>query len=341
MFKELTALPTEQEIKSFWKHVDKTFISIICTCFNQQDYIADAINSFLAQKTEYAFEVIIHDDASTDKTCDILKAYEQSYPSIVKVIYQTENQYSKGNVKVENIALRKSRGEFIALCEGDDFWVDELKLQKQLEGLLACPDLKLCFTSAYTLAPNGQVNKTANYNEKVKVFPFSDIIKGGGALIPTASIFMRRSVMESLPSWFENAPVGDIFIQINGSKPQGALYLPDVTVVYRVDAVGSWSVSQKYVPEEKVKSQVAKLASCYNLLAEDNDNYDDYQIAKLNLYIASALKAISQQRYGLAKYFINKSKEIPHSSKRKQVLIAFQHCLPFFRLLHNAVKSFR
>jgi len=341
MFKELTALPTEQEIKSFWKHVDKTYISIICTCFNQQDYIADAINSFLAQKTEYAFEVIIHDDASTDKTCDILKAYEQSYPSIVKVIYQTENQYSKGNVKVENIALRKSCGEFIALCEGDDFWVDELKLQKQLEGLHACPDLKICFTSAYTLAPDGQVNKTAKYNEKVKVFPFSDIIKGGGALIPTASIFMRRSVMESLPSWFESAPVGDIFIQISGSKPAGALYLPDTTAVYRVEAVGSWSSAQKYVPEEKVKAQVSKLVSCYNLLAEGSDNYVDFQIAILNLYVANALKAISQKRYALAKYFISKAKGISHTSKRKQVLVAFQYCLPFFRFLHNTAKSFR
>lgn len=341
MFKKLAAIPTEADIKSFWKHTDKTYVSIICTCFNQEGYITDAIESFLAQKTDFAFEVIIHDDASTDKTCEILKQYEQNYPSIIKVIYQTENQYSKGNVKVENIALRESCGEYIALCEGDDFWVDELKIQKQLLGLKNHPELKFCFTSAYTLAPNEKIQKTANYSDQEKVIPYSDIIKGGGAIIPTASIFMQREVMESLPDWFESAPVGDIFIQINGAKPFGALFLPDITVVYRVDAVGSWSSAQREVPESKVKSQVAKLVSCYNSLAEDSQYNDDFQMAILNLYVANALKAISQKRYSLAIHFIEYAKSIPHKSRRKQILVAFQHCLPIFRMLNNAAKSFR
>ena len=103
------------------------------------------------QKTTFPFEYLIHDDASTDDTADIIREYEIRYPDIIKPIYQTENQYSKKIYIVENIQLPIAQGKYIAICEGDDYWTDPLKLQKQVDFLDTHPDYTLCGGMYWTL----------------------------------------------------------------------------------------------------------------------------------------------------------------------------------------------
>lgn len=86
------------------------------------------------QKTNFKYEILIHDDASTDKTASIIKEYEGKYPDLIKAIYQEENQYSRGN-NVNFILLERAKGKYLAFCEGDDYWIDENKLQKQVDFL--------------------------------------------------------------------------------------------------------------------------------------------------------------------------------------------------------------
>jgi len=101
-------------------------VSICCLTYNHAPYIRDAIEGFLMQKTNFPVEILIHDDASTDGTADIIREYETRYPDIIKPIYQTENQYSKG-VKISwEYQFSRARGKYIALCEGDDYWTDKL-----------------------------------------------------------------------------------------------------------------------------------------------------------------------------------------------------------------------
>ena len=108
-------------------------VSICCATYNHQKYIRDAIEGFLMQKTTFPFEILIHDDASTDGTADIIREYEAKYPDIIKPIYQRENQYSKG-IKISQVyQFPRAQGKYIALCEGDDYWIDPLKLQKQVD----------------------------------------------------------------------------------------------------------------------------------------------------------------------------------------------------------------
>ena len=107
-------------------------VSVICLTYNQEKYIEKALNGFVKQKTNFKFEVLVHDDASTDKTTEIIKQYEKKYPDIVKPIYQKTNQFSIGNNPTK-ICFKKSKGKYIALCEGDDYWCDENKLQKQYD----------------------------------------------------------------------------------------------------------------------------------------------------------------------------------------------------------------
>ena len=125
--------------------MDKIKLSIVCLAYNHKAFIREALDSFVMQKTNFPFEVIIHDDASTDGTSDIIREYEAKYPDIIKPIYQTENQWGKKHIW-RDIVLPFVRGEYVAMCEGDDYWTDPLKLQKQVDFLDAHSDYSVCTT---------------------------------------------------------------------------------------------------------------------------------------------------------------------------------------------------
>lgn len=123
---------------------NEILVSICCITYNHEKYIRDAIEGFLMQKTDFPFEVLIHDDASTDGTADIIREYETKYPDIIKPIYQTENQYSKGIKISATYNYPRAKGKYIALCEGDDYWTDPLKLQIQVNVLEKHPQYVFC-----------------------------------------------------------------------------------------------------------------------------------------------------------------------------------------------------
>ena len=112
-------------------------VSICCTAFNHEKFIRNCLDGFLIQKTNFKVEILINDDCSTDSTASIIKEYELKYPTLFNVFYQKENQYSKGIKPWPNVLFPASQGKYIALCEGDDYWTDPLKLQKQVDFLEA------------------------------------------------------------------------------------------------------------------------------------------------------------------------------------------------------------
>ncbi|MBD3843746.1 MAG: glycosyltransferase family 2 protein [Campylobacterales bacterium] len=246
-------LRTEQEIMANWKgDLSKPVVSVCCIAYNHELYIEDALEGFLIQETDFPFEIIIHDDASTDKTADIIREYSSAYPNIIKPIFQTENQFSM-NFHLPFInTFNTSCGEYIALCEGDDYWISSEKLQKQVELMRQYPDINISFHPAYKVDGFELVkNKIfANHSKTVKIFPPKEVILGDGGFMPTQSLMIKSEVMKNLPDWFFNyAPVGDYYIQIISSIDKGALYLPFVNSIYRTNIAGSWSTSQK----EKIK----------------------------------------------------------------------------------------
>ena len=126
---------------------NQIIVSIQCLAYNHAPYIRQCLDGFVMQKTNFRFEAIVHDDASTDGTQDIIREYEKKYPDIIKPIYQKENQYSKGiSGYITNLVTQKSKGKYIALCEGDDYWTDPLKLQKQVDYLEANPDYGMVYS---------------------------------------------------------------------------------------------------------------------------------------------------------------------------------------------------
>jgi glycosyltransferase involved in cell wall biosynthesis len=130
------------------------FVSVCMTTYNHEAYIAEAIEGVLMQKTSFPFELLIHDDASTDGTADIIREYEARYPDIIKPIYQKENQYSKGVCVERKFLFSRVQGKYVAVCEGDDYWTNPLKLQKQVDFLESHPDYSICGGMYQTIYEN-------------------------------------------------------------------------------------------------------------------------------------------------------------------------------------------
>ena len=127
------------------KNLDKPLVSIICPTYNHENYIRQCLEGFINQILDFDIEIIVHDDASTDKTVEIIKEFESKYPDLFNNIYQIENQFSKDVASVSRIMYDKANGKYFAFCEGDDYWKDPYKLKKQVE-LLESTNSDFCYS---------------------------------------------------------------------------------------------------------------------------------------------------------------------------------------------------
>jgi glycosyltransferase involved in cell wall biosynthesis len=126
------------------ENINKPLVSICSLTFNHEAFIRDCLDGFVMQKTNFTYEILIHDDASTDKTQTIIKEYQSKYPDLIKPILQKENQFSKGVKGINGkYNFSRSQGKYLALCEGDDYWTDPYKLQKQVDYMEANPEVVL------------------------------------------------------------------------------------------------------------------------------------------------------------------------------------------------------
>ncbi|QDF67643.1 glycosyltransferase [Shewanella sp. SNU WT4] len=267
---------TENDVIKHWKYTDKVYVSVVCPTYNQDIYIKNAVDSFLSQVTEYRFEIIVHDDASTDNTKSILNSYKSKYPSLIKVITQIDNQFSININMPFKHCLDIAQGEYIALCEGDDFWYTNDKLQKQIKELEDNKGYNIVISSAVGLSNDGSYNDFCNIGQEKLLIPFANCILGPRKdFYPTASFFFRKSALNHIPSWFYNAPVCDYYVHLFCSYPNGCIYLPEKTVVYRLSAVGSLSSLM-----DKNKFIVLKNRS-YDCILKLNDMYSLDNEAKL------------------------------------------------------------
>lgn len=223
--------------------VNTVQVSIICCTYNHEDYIAEAVKSFLMQRTSFPFEILIHDNASTDNTTDILKQLESKYPKQLKVIYQEENQYVKA-IDINFELAKQAKGKYIAYCQGDDFWTDPNKLQKQFHFMESHPSYSLCVHAGNIVRSFDKKelahNQLSDWN---KTFTTSEIIEGGRGLFLTNSMFFRKSWLNEKPLFLQNAPVGDYPLAIYLALKGKVYYIADRMSSYRVEVEGSWTMS--------------------------------------------------------------------------------------------------
>ena len=302
---KLTPSDEEKDIINNWKYTDKVYISCVCTTYNQERYIADTVNGMLAQVSDYKFEIIIHDDASSDGTRDILLKFKEKYPSIIVLILQDENQYSKGK-KISLLAVEYAVGEYVAFCEGDDFWIDENKLKKQYS-LIKNSDCDICFTNAYMEYSDGKRIKFINSKKHSNKCSISEVVRSGGGGMPTASIMIKSDIFRTVPDWFSSAPVGDYFIQILGSLRNGAVFLNDITVVYRVGAVGSWTINRIKVSDNKLKMESEAYVNIFDKLKSSGVSRCDADYAVANELYNLAACCVKKRSFILASRMISDS----------------------------------
>jgi glycosyltransferase involved in cell wall biosynthesis len=218
-------------------------VSIVCITYNHESYINDALDGFVMQKTDFPYEIIVHDDASTDGTANIIREFEAKYPELFVTILQNENQFSKKVNIWGNITFPKARGKYIALCEGDDYWTDPYKLQKQIDFLEGNPEYSFSIHAAKVL--DMDTGKTGILKHKCKngfrTFTTKDAILIGGSLITTNSMVLRSEFIRNIPEWFNNSPTGDFALSLILSIHGKVAYFDDVMSVYRRGVPGSWT----------------------------------------------------------------------------------------------------
>jgi glycosyltransferase involved in cell wall biosynthesis len=191
-------LPTEHEIMRNWKNCSsKPIASICCTAYNHEQFIEKTLEGFLIQKTDFVFEIIIHDDASTDKTPNIIRKYEKKYPKLIKAIYQKENKFSIGLKPMAGFVIPRATGKYIAICEGDDFWIKDNKLQKQVDFLETNPEYGMVSTDGFIIDENGRFLSDNNKPMKNSLdVSFFDLLHRNR--IGTLTTCIRTNLMKTL-----------------------------------------------------------------------------------------------------------------------------------------------
>lgn len=236
----------------------KILVTICCITYNQAKYIKQCLDGFVMQKTNFKFEVLINDDASTDGTTDIIREYEAKYPNMIKPIYQVENQYQQNKLdKVIKKIYSNVKGKYVAICEGDDYWTDPYKLQKQVDFLEAHPDYSICFHPAKVIY-EGFSNK---HEDEIYPSNYKNLKPNIETLlewnfIPTASVMYRWRFKEGedLNQYYPTRIyAGDIHMHLLHAKVGKIKMLPEVMSVYRKHPQGitsyfegSWDALYRY-----------------------------------------------------------------------------------------------
>jgi len=234
-------IQTEEEMLARWGHLDEPLVSIVCTAYNHEPFIADAIDGFLIQQTDFPFEILIHDDASKDRTAEIIEKYEKRYSNIIKPVYQKENQYSKGK-KIFFSEIKRATGRYIAVCEGDDYWIDPLKLSKQVRFLEKNPEYVITGHDAVVVDVEGKIIKESKLPDfHKKDFDSDDLIKVRAWILTMSWVF--RNVLLDMPPEMHLVKNGDTFMTSLLGWYGKSKYMSEIQpAVYRVHAGGVWSL---------------------------------------------------------------------------------------------------
>ena len=223
---------------------ERIMVSVCCITYNQEKYIANALDSFLNQKTNFRYEIIIHDDASTDGTVDIIKKYKMKYPDKIVTIFEKENQYSKKHNSVLNIVFSRARGKYIALCEGDDGFCNSDKLQLQFDKINNNSSISLVSHNNKVIDDNGNFIEDSVPYSKHKITE-RDFLNNYYNSMHTSSMMFRKRDVINLPEYFNNALVGDLPLKMYLLSIGNCYHINKIMSFYRIGSIGSWSLSQK------------------------------------------------------------------------------------------------
>lgn len=251
-------------------------VTVLCLTFNQVKYVEAMLEGVVNQITNFDYEVIIHDDASTDGTAIILHEYEKKYPELIKVIYEKENQWSKGVKITQKNLMPLVTGKYVAFCEGDDFWIDHNKLQEQVDFLEGHLDYVCVAHNALCMdIKDNKIYSLNNFETSRDVHEW-EIIDRQFPFLATASKIYRRNAFTLNGFFLECGEVGDMCTEYNAILQGKFYYIDKIMSVYRCASEGSWTVrAQKSEYSLKFRAKFLRFMKLYN----------DYTKGKYQYYI--------------------------------------------------------
>lgn len=258
--------------------MQEPLVSICCLAYNHEPYIRECLDGFMMQKTDFSFEVLIHDDASTDNTADIIREYEAKYPGIIKPIYQTENQYSKRVGVTRTFQFPRAKGKYIAMCEGDDYWIDPLKLQKQVDFLETNPEYTMHCHNATKIFDIERVPELFNKRLSSGELLLRDIITEW--IIPTASIMFKKEILP-LPIWANQVYSGDMTLALLAVSKGKIYYSSEVMSVYRINLLNKTSMTSQL--KGKTEFMLEEHLKLYTLYLNDQSLCVDKKVVEIKI----------------------------------------------------------
>ena len=230
-------------------------VSVCCVTYNHALYIAEALDSFLMQKTDFDYEIIVGEDNSTDGTREIVERYAAAHPDLISVIHQDPNV---GAIKNQLATFARAQGQYIAICDGDDFWTDDHKLQKQIDFLEANDNFVICSHHTEVIDDQGETVYLKQEPEKME-FDYLDLLLGRREETRTCSVVMRNGdFLQTVHNqeWYYRTYGTDMFLKLYVLElTQQKIYvMPDVMACYRLHRGGIWSMIDQKLRKHRMIS---------------------------------------------------------------------------------------
>lgn len=308
-------------------------VSICSITYNHAPYIRQCLDGFLMQKTNFPFEIIINDDCSTDGTTEIIKEYAEKYPDLIKPIFHEENQYKKGvRGMFVKYVFPKAQGKYLALCEGDDYWIDPLKLQKQVDILESDDSVSMVYTSFKTVDSKGNLMRRPDYeNYKKRSFTgdvFYKLITSGNFIMTLTTCF-RKEIYEN--DVIKGYPVMlDYALFLGVSSTGKAVFLPEETGCYRYVGNSATNANSKNIQRECLKIRTYYVNAIFDGKINREKCYSlNKRIKFYTLLLSNALKF----------YFKGLDKELLKLLMSKKKELIFLIPVGIFLILKEEIKN--
>lgn len=285
-------LGTDKEVNRI-----QPIVSVYIPTYQQKDFISECIESVVSQKTSFPYEVLIGEDESTDGTREICMDFAKKYPDKIRLFLRSRETSvlldNDGNkvAYLNNKFLRKScRGQFYAVCEGDDYWIDNKKLEKQVQLMRQYPECTMSYHSVILhLHQSGEKIIANKHHQETCIVNSRNIVIGGGAYCPTCSLMFRKEVFYDDISWMYTFPVGDYFMQMYASLKGSVLYIDEIMGVYRKGVPDSWT-ARTASTEAKFRHTINMLKSMKVFNRKTNFRYHKDLKQRENMEIYQSLK---------------------------------------------------
>lgn len=284
----------------------KIRVSICCAAYNHGKYLRECLEGFLMQETNFRYEILVHNDASTDDTGEIIEEYSRKYPGIVREIRQASSQYQAGNrAIVTKFLLPVAKGDLIAICEGDDYWIDSLKLQRQVDIMDSDLSLAACIHRTRVIDTQGVVCGHFKAATRDRLIGTQEVIKWRHDFCHISSLMYRKKHLESYPEYCTNCHVGDFPLMLWLSLKGDIYYINREMSTYRKSTPQSWTEMYKNCPFEKRMEYVSTETEMLKGINRDSRYIYEKAIRKksnrLIIYALWRYRSIKQLRR--AEYF--------------------------------------